>query len=281
MFRHRWILSASLAALFLCGCGSVEESGRPPAQPTTVPSQPSRAPNDRPKDSEGPPEESKGSQAGWTTSRFAYGDSSEPQRVAEQLGVFDRPRRERDQIPRDAFDESLTAHDGYAKYAGQQDPTKSRLALENVGTRDVDVYLVPTTKGHVCRYVVDPEDERFAGSGGCIASLHDDVNWSASGSERTLEVEGIVADSVARVQVEVWGTRIDAAVGGKRFLPLDGGRPQLPSGRGRRSPSLPGREHPRRSRRAPEVPARRGAHRPAMRLTRRLGQSLARNIAPR
>jgi hypothetical protein len=221
MFRRRWILSASLAALFLCGCGSVDESGPPSTQPTTAPSQPSRAPNDRPEDSENQPEESKGSYAwsgsGWTTSRFTYGDSSEPPRVDEHLGVFDRPRRERDQIPRDAFDESLTTDDEYVDYAGQQEPTKSRLALENVGTRDVDVYLVPTTKGHVCRYVVDPEDERFASSGGCIASLHDDVNWSASGSERTLEVEGIVADSVARVQVEVWGTRIDAAVGGNAF----------------------------------------------------------------
>jgi hypothetical protein len=195
------------------------ERGPPPDHPT-APSQPSRAPNDRSKDSEGPPEKSKGSyawsQAGWTTSSFAYGDSSEPPRVAEQLGVFDRPRRERDQIPRDAFDESLT-DDDYTNYAGQQEPTKSRLALENVGTREVDVYLVPTTKGHVCQYVVDPQEEPFAGSTGCTESLPDDVNWSASGSERTLEVEGIVADSVARVQVEVWGTRIDAAVGGNAF----------------------------------------------------------------
>lgn len=47
--------------------------------------------------------------------------------------------------------------------------------------------------------------------------LYDDVTWSASGSERTLEVDGIVSDSVARVQVEVWGTRIDTAVDGNAF----------------------------------------------------------------
>ena len=157
--------------------------------------------------------------AGWSWSTFGASeplDSYAPPLV-EQLGVFSRPRTAADVIPR--ADLELGEEDGAKadEYEGEELLGRSRLALADAGSRSIDVYLVPTTKGFVCKYVVDPTDELAGGHGGCDHALSDGYTMQLSGTDKRLEVEGLVADSVRRVEIEVWDRRVEADVGGNAY----------------------------------------------------------------
>jgi hypothetical protein len=210
-------LALGVVAIVLSACGAVEESRQTGAEPTTTtaPEKPENAPEGTERESDG---DTSWASAGWSTlTLLAFDDSTMPPSLIKELEVFSRPRRESDELPTGILDSSLTEDEEFEKYAGEQTPANSRLALENAGSHRVDVYLVPTTKGQVCRYVHDPHDELWASARGCGDGLYRGVNWGASGEGHVLEVEGLVADSVARVEVQVWATRHEADVGGNAF----------------------------------------------------------------
>jgi hypothetical protein len=153
----------------------------------------------------------------WFTVAASAPADSDVLPLAEQLAVFSRPRGTADAVPSDAL--KLAKADGWksGEYEGHELLQQSRLALSDAGSRRVDIYLLPTTKGFVCKYVVDPTDEFAGGPSGCDHALADRYTMEMSGTRNRLEVEGLVEDSVRRVEVEVWGRRIEADVGGNAY----------------------------------------------------------------
>jgi hypothetical protein len=206
-------ITASLSA----ACGAVEEQGeaeKPTAQATSTAGR------------EGLPEvaregavEPDDEAAGWawfTTAASDPVDSDAPP-LAQQLAVFSRPRRAADAVPRGALEFTEAYGSNSDEYKGEELLEQSRLALSNAGSRSVDVYLVPTTNGFACKYVVDPTDEFAGGGAGCDSTLSDGYTMQMSGTGNRLEVEGLVDDSVRRVEIEVWGRRMEADVGGNAY----------------------------------------------------------------
>jgi hypothetical protein len=206
---------ASLGA----ACGAVEEDGDaekrgPTAQATSTISR-----EDGTEAAEEDGADVDNEAVGWVWVTLGASDpvDSDAPPLAEQLGVFSRPRRTADAVPRAAL-ELREAHGAKLdEYQGQELLEKSRLALSDAGSRSIDVYLVPTTKGFVCRYVVDPTDEFGESDGGCDQALPDGYTMQMSGTAGRLEVEGLVADSVRRVEIEVWDRRVEADVGGNAY----------------------------------------------------------------
>jgi hypothetical protein len=212
-FLHRAlvVIAVVAAVIFGAACGAAEPEREPAVART------SGTEEDRRTESERADGEIVGHDSGWSS--FTFGGTAgdrDPPRLAEQLAVFARPRQAADHVPQEVLDFSLRQGSAMEEHQGRELPNQSRLALSDAGKQKVDVYVLPTTRGHVCTYVVDPA-ETFVGTGGCDQSLHKDVIWHTSGDRHTLEVEGLVADSVARVEVEVWGRLIDADVGGNAF----------------------------------------------------------------
>jgi hypothetical protein len=213
-----------LIALLVTACGSVEETReaeKPKAAPQTTPSTRTDVVADAGEEVEGREETAGAEDAGasWTwvsVGWSASSDSSESNApdLADQLAVFSRPRRPADAVPRDAPElaSNLEAFEGEARL------DESRLAIANAGNRNVDVYLVPTTKGFVCKYIVDPTDEVAEGFGGCDHALaQEGYTVEISGTEHRLEVEGLIEDSVQRVEVELWGRPVEAEVAGNAY----------------------------------------------------------------
>jgi hypothetical protein len=220
MPRFTRALALGVVAILLSACGAVDESRQPGAEATTTttPEKPEKPENAPERNEREPDRQTSWASAGWSTSTLlVFADSTKPPPLIKELGVFARPRRESDELPAGILDSALTDDEEFEKYAGEQTPANSRLALENAGSHKVDIYLVPTAKGQVCRYVHDPQEEPWASSSGCDEGLYRGVNWGASGDGNVLEVEGLVADSVARVEVQVWATRHEADVGGNAF----------------------------------------------------------------
>jgi hypothetical protein len=211
---HRGLVVIAVLAAVTSGvaCGAAEPEREPAVASTSGREEGTRTESER-ADSEVVGHDSRWS---WFTfGAWTAGDRAPPP-LAEQLAVFGRPRQAKDHVPQEVLDFSLRDLPAMKEHVGRELPDQSRLALADAGKQKVDVYVLPTTRGHVCRYVVDPAEPLF-GAGGCDQSLYKDVIWRTSGDRHTLEVEGLVANSVARVEVEVWGSAIDADVGGNAF----------------------------------------------------------------
>ena len=213
-FLHRGLVAIAVVAAVTSGvaCGAAEPE-REPSRAST-----SGTDEDTLTESEKADGEIIGRDSGWSSFTFGAWRAGErdPPRLAEQLAVFGRPRQPADQLPQKILDFSLRDLPAMEEHVGRELPDQSRLALSDAGEQKVDVYVLPTTRGHVCTYVVDPA-EPLVGARGCDQSLYKDVIWRTSGDGHTLEVEGLVANSVARVEVEVWGRPIAADVGGNAF----------------------------------------------------------------
>jgi hypothetical protein len=211
-------IGCALTALLGAACGAVEEQGdaeklKPSVQATST--------TGREDVTEVAPEDEGDvdhEAAGWAWFTLAASDPVDPDAppLAEELAVFSRPRTAADALPRAALE--LAEADRWTPEGyGQEVLEESRLAVSGAGHRSVDVYVVPTTKGFVCVYVVDGTDEFAGGPSGCDHALSDGYTVEMSGTADSLQVEGLVADSVRRVEIEVWGRRVEADVGGNAY----------------------------------------------------------------
>jgi hypothetical protein len=153
----------------------------------------------------------------WVTLGSSAAVDSDAPPLVEQLAVFSGPRRTADAVPPAALELAEARSSKSDEYEGQELLNQSRLALSDAGSRSIDIYLAPTTKGFVCKYVVDPTDELAGGDAGCDHALSDGYTMQMSGTGNRLEVEGLVEDSVRRVEIEVWGRRMEADVGGNAY----------------------------------------------------------------
>lgn len=155
--------------------------------------------------------------SGWSSSKFVISADADSHPLAERLSVFTRPRRDSDALPVAAFHPSLTDFSPLERRQGEQRFRESRRALADAGAHDVTVFLVPTEKGYVCTYVVGYPDDSMPSWRGCDAGLLDDAIWGSTGDDHMLEVAGLVADSVIRVDVDVRGKRLRADLGENAF----------------------------------------------------------------
>jgi hypothetical protein len=225
-------MCSSLIALFGAACGSVEEA--PEAETRKTPAQTKATTRTDPQAEEhrGAPKkgagegpqavDADGDTRSWSWASFSAASSvpseSNAPPLVGQLSIFSRPRRTTDAVPRDAVGLVEPAALAREEFEGRALLGQSRLAIANAGTRNVDIYLVPTTKGFVCSFVVDPTDEFAGGLGGCDHSLSPEgYTVGMSGTEHRLEVEGLVEDSVQRVEVEVWGRPVEAEFAGNAY----------------------------------------------------------------
>jgi hypothetical protein len=218
----------TLIALFGAACGAVEETPesekrKAAAQTTATTRTDGVAEEGQEAGEKEEAVDADGDARGWAWSTVGWSvssDSSESDTapLVGQLSVFSRPRRPADAIPRLALELAESHGLDREAFEGRALIDQSRLAIANAGSRNVDIYLVPTTKGFVCSYVVDPTDEFAGGLGGCDHALAPEgYTVGMSGTEDRLEVEGLVDDSVQRVDVEVWGRLIDAEVAGNAY----------------------------------------------------------------
>jgi hypothetical protein len=233
--RRRSAKLAATCAIFVgflgAACGAVEETreaekGRPAAD-TTATTRADDVADEHQQDREkgaGPTAgdaEGEGRDRAWVTFGWSIATSSSESTgppLVDRLSVFARPRRPGDAVPPGTL--ALADVDGaeLEAFEGEQLLERSRLALSNAGSRNLDIYLVPTTKGFVCTYVVEPKDEFAGGHGGCTHVLAPEgYTVQMSGTDDRVEVEGLVDDSIRRVQVEVWGRPIEAEVDGNAY----------------------------------------------------------------
>jgi hypothetical protein len=222
----------SLIALFGAACGSVEEA--PEAEKRKAPANTTATTRTDPQAEKHPGAPKNGAGEGlqgvdadddtrsWSWASFSAGSSvpseSNAPPLVGQLSVFSRPRRTTDAVPRDTVELVERAALAREEFEGRAFLDQSRLVIANAGSRNVDIYLVPTTKGFVCSYVVDPTDEFAGGLGGCDHALAPKgYTVGMSGTEHRLEVDGLVADSVRRVEVEVWARLVEAEIAGNAY----------------------------------------------------------------
>jgi hypothetical protein len=224
----------TLIALFGAACGAVEETPesekRKAAAQTTATTRTHPQAEEHQKArkkgaGEGPEEgvDAVGDGRGWAWVTAGWSVPSDPAEanappLVDQLSVFARPRRPADAVPRHTLELAEAESSHREAFEGRALLDQSRLVIANAGSRNVDIYLVPTTKGFVCSYIVDPTGELAGGLGGCDHALAPEgYTVGMSGTEHRLEVEGLVEDSVRRVEVEVWGRPVEAEVAGNAY----------------------------------------------------------------